>query len=616
MHWLRALGATQRILEVTVRARRNLPVVEPGHVGLQWRSSRWPLPSAVFSAGNHSIFEDLPGQPWSRASRRAAGSWARAGGEKPKAVVVHPRLPGDKEDLLSWDVEEAIALSRALGWRVVTVTSNDESSDEDESDNSGTDSEEESGVSNDEAVEVSARDRSVLVSDEHIVRMDRVDQRFFFLVPDLSRIAVRVALTRADILFVNAVLTPSQQRSLEAAMDLVTTATRSTGGPKLISVFDRSRLILSIFARRAVTPLAKLRVELAEAQEAKGKLGSAAVHGVAGQLRRVGEALARRVRGCDRNAMISRTDSARGVSSSFNSSSQNTRQKQQRVVIDKEKRIKDELARLQQHRGAQRKNRSKLETIALVGYTNVGKSAIVNRLTGSDLLVRDGVFVTLDVAARRVPLPSGADCYILDSVGFVKDLPVDLCEPFQATVEELASAHLVLHVRDLSHPSRDEHTEIIKDVLKKAGVDVDRRVVEVWNKVDLLSKKELKHFLYIQHRRVGTNTPVCCVSALHGDGFDQLLQCIDGLLTSLAKKEVAGEVESKRLILPRQLQRIQIAEGLPSEEVANIWTFLREECSIVEDSISAAGDTVTLDAWMDAAVRSRFIQFFGDDLFA
>ncbi|CAK0870412.1 unnamed protein product, partial [Prorocentrum cordatum] len=357
-----------------------------------------------------------------------------------------------------------------------------------------------------------------------------------------------------------------------------------------VEVFDRTRVVLGIFARRASSQVARLRIELAEAQRAKVRLGSSATQGISAQLRRVAEALARRVPGCDREALMER---------------------QQRIIQDDERRIKEELARLHGLRGRQRQSRRKLPTLALVGYTNVGKSAIVNRLCGSDLLVRDGVFVTLDVASRRLALPSGGECHVLDSVGFVKNMPHELCEAFQATVEELLSADLVLHVRDMSHPKRDEYAKVVTDVLEKTGIDVHNRVIEVWNKIDLISRKEARHFKFIRMKQ-DSATPLLLVSALRGEGLEDLLAVVERRLAELAAPAQAvgahaaaegpGVAAAAGAPAGRGgLERARIPGGLPAAEIAERWAFLREHGRVVEDSIAAEGDGVAVEVWLDAA---------------
>eukprot|EP00434_Breviolum_minutum_P023295 symbB.v1.2.020549.t1/scaffold1731.1/size134469/6 len=208
--------------------------------------------------------------------------------------------------------------------------------------------------------------------------------------------------------------------------------------------------------------------------------------------------------------------------------------------------VVSEIAKLTSARSTrrQRRNRDGIQSIGLVGYTNVGKSAIVNRLAGSDLLVKDGVFVTLDIAARRFALPSGNQCFILDSVGFIKDLPTELCEVFQATVQELHEADVILHVRDMAHPAREEQWKTVRNVLSENDVDPER-VMEVWNKTDLLTEKEVRHFFY-QHQ-LQVSTPVQAISALTGEGFDELVEKLDHKLQDLSVRVVPGHRSSSAL---------------------------------------------------------------------
>lgn len=382
-----------------------------------------------------------------------------------------------------------------------------------------------------------------------------------------------------------------------------------------IAVFDRPRVILAIFARRASSPVTKLRIEVAEAQQAKAKLGSSALRGVQGQLKMTADALQRRVPGC-RGADLLRSGAGFGVNVSFNSSPQKTRQKQKRKADDSERRISDEVGRLRSHRSTQRRRRNGMWTIGLVGYTNVGKSAIVNRLTGSKLMVRNGVFVTLETAARRVLLPAGQECYVLDSVGFVKDLPIQLCDAFAATVEELQAADLVLHVRDLSHPLYDDHYNVVTSVLKSSGIDTDRRVIEVWNKSDLLSKKVSTHLRYIHSKSYGDG-PTFSVSALSGEGFDDLLVGIQDKLESSSAHTVPGLMNAKGAVevSRRCLHRVYFANGMSSERAADQWDFLREHGKVVDESLVSEDSGVVVDVWMDDSVLAKCQRRFGAHIF-
>ncbi|CAE7667711.1 hflX [Symbiodinium pilosum] len=175
----------------------------------------------------------------------------------------------------------------------------------------------------------------------------------------------------------------------------------------------------------------------------------------------------------------------------------------------------NEIARLQSARASRRQQRARDErqTIGLVGYTNVGKSAIVNRLTKADLLVQDGVFVTLDISSRHCVLPSGRECHVLDTVGLIQGLPIDICEALQATIQELHQADIIMHVRNIAHPAREEQAELVREVLSDSGVDMER-VIEVWNKADMVPQKEVRHLHYLRQQK--DSTPIYVVSAMTG----------------------------------------------------------------------------------------------------
>eukprot|EP00439_Symbiodinium_sp_Y106_P085716 s181_g29.t1 len=253
-----------------------------------------------------------------------------------RALVVHPRLPGAKEALLSWDASEAVSLARAAGWDTGTPW-------EDTGEAAASSSEEE------DSDELSGDVDAIDDIGAYIARLERVDPRFFFHLKELCRVAVQVARHGADLLFVNASLSPVQQRHLEAAMDLAWRAQRrqqkhdmgtSDINQSRIAVFDRARVVLAIFARRASSTVARLGIELAEAQEVKAKLGAGMVSGVTSQLQQVAHALGR-LPGCDKLALLPRSGGARGVTTSFTSSPQITRQKQQRAIDEKRSRLRE-----------------------------------------------------------------------------------------------------------------------------------------------------------------------------------------------------------------------------------------------------------------------------------
>jgi len=162
--------------------------------------------------------------------------------------------------------------------------------------------------------------------------------------------------------------------------------------------------------------------------------------------------------------------------------------------------------------------------VALVGYTNAGKSTLFNRLTESDVFAKDLLFATLDPTLRKVTLPHGKEVILSDTVGFISDLPTHLVAAFRATLEEVLEADLILHVRDISHPDSDAQAEDVKKTLDELGVDAltGAPVIEVWNKIDCLDAAYREKLL----AEAGADGPVS-VSALTGDGIDQLSSRID-----------------------------------------------------------------------------------------
>jgi GTP-binding protein HflX len=169
--------------------------------------------------------------------------------------------------------------------------------------------------------------------------------------------------------------------------------------------------------------------------------------------------------------------------------------------------------------------------VALVGYTNAGKSTIFNRLTGAEVLAEDMLFATLDPTMRRVRLPSGLDVILSDTVGFISDLPTELVAAFRATLEEVLDADLILHVRDISHAQADEQAHDVEAILQNLGVSPETPLIEVWNKIDLLDPEQ-RAAVQVQGERVPAVFPV---SAITGEGLDALLA------------EVAGRLDEPRI---------------------------------------------------------------------
>ncbi len=293
----------------------------------------------------------------------------------------------------------------------------------------------------------------------------------------------------ASVVVVDDALSPIQQRNLEKAWE--------------VKVIDRTGLILEIFARRARTREGKLQVELARLAYEKSRLVRTWTH----------------------------LERQRGGFGVMGGPGETQIETDRRLLADKMIKLKKELEEVRRTRQLHRAQRKKtpFPTIALVGYTNAGKSTLFNRLTDSKVEARDMLFATLDPTLREIKLPGGRPAILSDTVGFISDLPHELVEAFRATLEEVQEADIVLHVRDIAALDTEAEKRDVELVLDQLGCgrDSGRTIIEIWNKIDLLAPEDRG---VVQARALRRDGGAIALSAQTGEGIEPLLTQLGGLV--------------------------------------------------------------------------------------
>jgi GTP-binding protein HflX len=311
-----------------------------------------------------------------------------------------------------------------------------------------------------------------------------------------------IELADASVAIVDDALTPVQQRNLEKAWQ--------------VKVIDRTGLILEIFARRARTREGRLQVELARLSYERSRLVRTWTH----------------------------LERQRGGFGVMGGPGETQIETDRRLIAEKIRKLKDELKEVRRTRTLQRSARKRVPypTVALVGYTNAGKSTLFNRLTESEVVAEDMLFATLDPTLRALKLPDGRPAILSDTVGFISDLPHELVEAFRATLEEVKEADVVLHVRDIASEETQAQAGDVRAVLQRLDIDMDeRRILEVWNKIDLLPADE-RAIVEGDARRA--HPPAIPVSAVTGEGCPDLLSAVAALVDEAPPVDVfapAGE---------------------------------------------------------------------------
>ena len=304
----------------------------------------------------------------------------------------------------------------------------------------------------------------------------------------LERFSDVISKNYVDVVVVGCPLSPIQQRNLERSWH--------------VKVIDKTALILEIFGDRARTKEGELQVELAHLMYARSRLVRSWTH----------------------------LERQRGGAGFLGGPGETQIELDRRLIDDDISKIKKELEAVKRTRHLHRQARRKVPypIVALVGYTNAGKSTLFNRLTKASVLAKDMLFATLDPTMRQIKLPHGQNVILSDTVGFISDLPTELVMAFRATLEEVLEADIILHVRDCAHPDCEAQKKDVEAVLKDIGAwdSSDKKLIEVLNKIDLLPPDEYKCLL-AQKKRQDSQWPI---SSLTGEGIDELLCCVESLL--------------------------------------------------------------------------------------
>ncbi len=325
----------------------------------------------------------------------------------------------------------------------------------------------------------------LVVAGRCVVPLNRIVPATFLGRGKIEDISGQLNSTQAELLIFDGQLSPGQQRNLERAWG--------------VKVLDRTGLILEIFGRRAQTREGALQVELAHLEYQKTRLVRSWTH----------------------------LERQRGGFGFLGGPGETQIEADRRVIRDRISAIKKQIASIKRTRGLHRAARKKVPypVVALVGYTNAGKSTLFNRLTNAGVFAKDLLFATLDPTMRQIDLPHGRKIILSDTVGFISDLPTTLVAAFRATLEEVLNADVIVHVRDISHPESEQQAEDVRSVLVELGIEANALddIIEFWNKADLTEPDQEAGLIEQSNRRRNA----VLGSAVTGQGVDTLTALIE-----------------------------------------------------------------------------------------
>ncbi|SDW35454.1 GTP-binding protein HflX [Ruegeria halocynthiae] len=383
----------------------------------------------------------------------------------------------------------------------------------------------------DEAVALAAALPDLDVIGSEVVRLPRAQAGFLFGSGKIEELGERFRENEVELVLIDGPVTPVQQRNLEKAWK--------------VKILDRTGLILEIFSDRARTREGVLQVEMAALSYQRTRLVRAWTH----------------------------LERQRGGLGFVGGPGETQIEADRRAIDEQLVRLRRQLQKVVKTRTLHRAARAKVPypIVALVGYTNAGKSTLFNSLTGAEVMAKDMLFATLDPTMRRVELPDGPEVILSDTVGFISNLPTELVASFRATLEEVLGADLIVHVRDISHEDSEAQAQDVETILTSLGVEDDRPRLEVWNKIDLLSPEDRDATL----ARADRDPAIFAISAVTGEGVEPLLNEIAKVLqgTRNQAKLTLGFTEGdKRAWLYRQdvvREEEQTEQGF---EITVLWT--------------------------------------------